>query len=398
MIRIATAALLIGLGGVSPALAQKVVPGPDSGALQAPRYRFSHTADGVMRLDSQTGQVTLCKPRDGTFVCNPAPDDSAPLRTELTRKDAEFDKLKSDIAQLQKQLSALKPDNAVPAAAPDSVKDDIAALKAALAAKSEQIGKLSDDLAQLKSQLAAAQPAASGAGAAPDEVAALRAEIDTLKEKVAALGKDAIGQDERHDLVTRIDELEQNSAGMLGALTRLDRQSAELSKKIEAQGKSVQQQLAAVPPPPDLKPDMSRLDKENAALKQEVAMLSADVATLKDRIAMLIKAAPTQDEVSAQRLQVAQLATENADLKSQIGALRNETAALQQKLTALAPPPPPKPPADVPSGSDHRLNLPSSEDIARARAALAEAWRRMVEMIDNLRRDMTRKDDDSVRL
>ncbi|MDI3469071.1 MAG: hypothetical protein OJF62_001134 [Pseudolabrys sp.] len=402
MIRIAMAALLVGLGSVSPALAQKVVPGPDSDALQAPRYRFSHTADGVMRLDSQTGQVSLCKPRDGTFVCNPAPEESAQLKDALRQKDAEFDKLKSEIVQLQKQLSSAKTDNTAPAAAPDAVKDDIAALKAALAAKSEQIGKLSDDIAQLKSQRAAATPAAPSPGTdialLKDEVAALKTEIGSLKDKIAAIGKDAIGQDERHDLVTRIDELEQNTGGMLGALTRLDRQSAELSKKIEAQGKSMQQQLAAIPPPPDLKPDMSRLDKENAALKQEVAMLSADVATLKDHVAALVKAAPAQDEVSAQRLQVAQLATENADLKNQVAALRSETATLQQKLAALAPPPPPRPPADVPSGSSHRLNLPSSEDLARARAALAEAWRRMVDMIDSLRRDMTRKDDDSVRL
>lgn len=399
MIRIAMAALLVGLGSLTPALAQKVVPGPDSDALQAPRYRFSHTADGVMRLDSQTGQVSLCKPRDGTFVCNPAPEESAQLKDALRQKDAEFDKLKSEIVQLQKQLSSAKPDNTAPAAAPDAVKDDIAALKAALAAKSEQIGKLSDDIAQLKSQRVAAAPS-PGADIAPlkDEVAALKTEIGSLKDKITAIGKDAIGQDERHDLVTRIDELEQNTGGMLGALTRLDKQSAELSKKIEAQGKSMQQQLAAIPPPPDLKPDMSRLDKENAALKQEVAMLSADVATLKDHVAALVKAAPAQDEVSAQRLQVAQLATENADLKNQVAALRSETAALQQKLAALAPPPPPRPPADVPSGSSHRLNLPSSEDLARARAALAEAWRRMVDMIDSLRRDMTRKDDDSVRL
>jgi chromosome segregation ATPase len=396
MIRIATAALLVGLGA-SPVLAQKVVPGPDSDALQTPRYRFSHTAEGVMRLDSQTGQVALCKPRNGTFVCNSAPEESAQLRTELKRKDAEFDELRSEIAQIRKQLSTPKPDDAAPAAVSDVVKNDIAALKAALAAKGEQIGKLDDDLAQLKSQLAATKPALSDA-AAPDEVAALKTEVDTLKEKIAAFGKNAIGQDERHDLVTRIDELEQSTGGMLGALTRLDRQSAELQKKIETQDKSVQQQLAAVPAPPDLKPDMSRLDEENAALENEVAMLSADVAALKDRVAVLIKAAPTPDQAAARRLQVAQLATENADLKDQVAALRTETAALQQKLAALAPSPPPKPPADVPAAGNHRLSLPSGEDIARARAALAEAWRRMVDMIDNLRRDMTRKDDESVRL
>ena len=401
MIRVALAVALTTLTVGSAASAQRVVTAPDENGAAAPRYRFSHTPNGVMRLDSQTGEVMLCKPRDGTFVCAAAPEESERLRAELKQKSDELDTLKSEIARMQAQLSAQTPETAGVDA---SVKDDIAALKAALEQKTGEIGKLADEVVQLKSQRAGAEPAAPAVDIAPlkGEVATLRIEIGNLKEKLAALGKDTIGQDERHDIVSRIAMLEQNTGGMTGALTRLERQGAELRARIEAQGRRAQQQTAAVPPPADLKPDVSRLDQENTALKGQVAAMSADLATLKDDIAMLRKVAATGDQLAGQRSQIDRLSAENAGLKDQIAALKSETNALQQKLAALAPPPAPRPPAAVPPANapapkDQQPNVPSAQDMERARAALADAWRRMVEMIESWRRDILRKDD-SVRL
>jgi hypothetical protein len=43
----------------------------------------------------------------------------------------------------------------------------------------------------------------------------------------------------------------------------------------------------------------------------------------------------------------------------------------------------------VPSEKKDELKLPSREDMERARAALTDAWRRVIEMIDQLQKDIT---------
>ena len=66
-------------------------------------------------------------------------------------------------------------------------------------------------------------------------------------------------------------------------------------------------------------------------------------------------------------------------------ALKNEIAALR------APPPPPKPPPHSGKDGDAQIKLPTAEDVARARAFIADTWHRLVEMIENWQKDMLRK-------
>jgi hypothetical protein len=61
------------------------------------RYVFNKTADGVVRLDTQNGQVSLCSQRAVGWACETAPEDRAVLENEIARLRAENGELKKDI-------------------------------------------------------------------------------------------------------------------------------------------------------------------------------------------------------------------------------------------------------------------------------------------------------------
>jgi hypothetical protein len=82
---------------------------------------------------------------------------------------------------------------------------------------------------------------------------------------------------------------------------------------------------------------------------------------------------------------------DRAALEKEIARLQDEVTDLKRQLAALQPAPPPRPPAPVPDTSDKRPPLLSDEDIARARAYVEEAWRRLVEMLTSFQKDVMRK-------
>ena len=82
---------------------------------------------------------------------------------------------------------------------------------------------------------------------------------------------------------------------------------------------------------------------------------------------------------------------DRAALEKEIARLQDEVTGLKRELAALQPAPPPRPPATVPDTSGGRPPLVSDEDIARARAYVEEAWRRLVEMLTNFQKDVMRK-------
>ena len=74
MIKKTLAGALIGWCLLGPALADDATPDNEGG-----RYVFSKQADGVLRLDKQTGDVSLCAQRTVGWACQAAPDDRAVL-------------------------------------------------------------------------------------------------------------------------------------------------------------------------------------------------------------------------------------------------------------------------------------------------------------------------------
>src|SRR5438105_15890293 len=84
----------LSLSAVAAASAQTATPNNENG-----RYSFNPVADGVLRLDTRTGQVSQCSRSDVGWACKMVPDERSALETEVAR-------LQGEIATLKKELLA----------------------------------------------------------------------------------------------------------------------------------------------------------------------------------------------------------------------------------------------------------------------------------------------------
>jgi hypothetical protein len=92
MIEKTLASVLVGFCLLIPALADEATPDNEGG-----RYSFSKQADGVLRLDTQTGEVSMCSQRTVGWACQAVPDDRAVFENEIARHRRENAVLKKDI-------------------------------------------------------------------------------------------------------------------------------------------------------------------------------------------------------------------------------------------------------------------------------------------------------------
>ena len=83
--------LALAAGGPA-ALAQTAAPDSENG-----RYSFNQVADGTLRLDTRTGQVSLCAKKEAGFACNTVPDERTALENEIARLQRENGALKKDM-------------------------------------------------------------------------------------------------------------------------------------------------------------------------------------------------------------------------------------------------------------------------------------------------------------
>lgn len=355
MVKIALTVLAatLALSGATlgPALGQNAAPAGNKAdaATDRPsspphRYRFSHSPEGVLRLDNQTGEVVLCRALNGGWVCNPAPQETAALQVELKRKDDEVKKISGEFAQLKDDVSRAQDSTAENG---KSLKDDVARLQAA--------------------------------------IATLKADLATLTGKVGSLSTDAgkpgsISQDERQSMVSRLALLEQDNSGLKGALARLEAANAALKK-----------QMADAPKPPDLEPAIAQALNANDALKRELAATKEQIAALQKQVA-------DQSSRNAQQAEIERLKNDNKSLTDKLVSLETNNALMQSEIDALKPPVP-LPQAEVPPDKKDELKLPSREDMERAKTALTDAWRKLMDMIGQLQKDMIGgKDNPPVRL
>lgn len=80
-------------GGADIALAQSK-PDAENG-----RYTLSPIADGVLRLDTRAGAVSICNNSGARWACYVLPDERAAFDTEIGRLQAENEKLKAQLAE-----------------------------------------------------------------------------------------------------------------------------------------------------------------------------------------------------------------------------------------------------------------------------------------------------------
>jgi hypothetical protein len=94
IMRLFVLAITLSLANFAAASAQTAMPDSENG-----RYSFNPVADGVLRLDTRTGQVSHCSRSDTGWACKVMPDERSALESEIAR-------LQSDNATMKKELLA----------------------------------------------------------------------------------------------------------------------------------------------------------------------------------------------------------------------------------------------------------------------------------------------------
>jgi hypothetical protein len=89
------------------------------------------------------------------------------------------------------------------------------------------------------------------------------------------------------------------------------------------------------------------------------------------------------------------LPEDHAALESEIGRLVSKVESLEREIANLKTPPPPPASApkspDVPKQSNSgEIKLPTGRDLERARVFVEQAWRRLVDLIAHIQKDMMR--------
>lgn len=90
--RITSLVLISAVMAFAPAAHAQTAPDSENG-----RYSFSQVSDGMLRLDTRTGQVSLCARKDAGWACNAVPDERQALESEIARLQRENGALKKDM-------------------------------------------------------------------------------------------------------------------------------------------------------------------------------------------------------------------------------------------------------------------------------------------------------------
>jgi hypothetical protein len=84
--------LVLAFVALAPSVQAQTAPDSENG-----RYTFSQVPDGMLRLDTRTGAVSLCAKKDAGWACNAVPDERAALESEIARLQRENGALKKDM-------------------------------------------------------------------------------------------------------------------------------------------------------------------------------------------------------------------------------------------------------------------------------------------------------------
>lgn len=70
------------------------------------RYRLEKSANGYVRMDTQTGAMSICEERSGQLVCKMAADERAAFQDEIDRLQSSVKALDERVVKLENSLSA----------------------------------------------------------------------------------------------------------------------------------------------------------------------------------------------------------------------------------------------------------------------------------------------------
>lgn len=70
------------------------------------RFRLEKTADGYIRMDTQTGAMSRCREQGEQLVCRMAADERGAFQDEIDRLQTSIDTLEQRVVKLENSLSA----------------------------------------------------------------------------------------------------------------------------------------------------------------------------------------------------------------------------------------------------------------------------------------------------
>lgn len=73
------------------------------------RYALEKSANGYVRMDKQTGEMSICEERTGQLVCKMAADDRQAFESELDRLQSTVDALEGRVSALESGSTSTLP-------------------------------------------------------------------------------------------------------------------------------------------------------------------------------------------------------------------------------------------------------------------------------------------------
>jgi hypothetical protein len=107
---LATACVASALGLLVPCAARAQSGEPVSGRQPANRYVMEKTPDGIVRLDTATGEMTLCREDQGRIVCKMASDERHAIQQSLDRLEARVSKLETALSEMKGESTRIPSD------------------------------------------------------------------------------------------------------------------------------------------------------------------------------------------------------------------------------------------------------------------------------------------------
>lgn len=75
-------------------------------AQETARYQLEKTANGYVRMDTQTGAMSTCEDKSGQLVCRMAADERTAAMDEIDRLNRSIDDLGERVTRLENSLTA----------------------------------------------------------------------------------------------------------------------------------------------------------------------------------------------------------------------------------------------------------------------------------------------------
>lgn len=75
-------------------------------AAEGQRFQMEKTDKGYVRMDTQTGEMSICEERDSQLVCKLAADERSALQDEIGRLQGDIKTIEERVVKLENSLTA----------------------------------------------------------------------------------------------------------------------------------------------------------------------------------------------------------------------------------------------------------------------------------------------------